>query len=107
MSEQSNQSSNTDRRLDALESQLRETQLLYEMQFGNDKISGAMVSLLTKMSEDVRDVKLALFGEAKDGSVGLLVRLDRLEQWSKTARWAIGVLFVAGVGELAYIIFRG
>lgn len=106
MSDQPNQPSNLQARVDALESKQRETQLLYEMQFGNDKITGAMVTLLTGMADDLKDVKLALFGEAKDGSVGLLVRLDRLEQWAKTARWAIGILFTAGVGELAYIILR-
>lgn len=105
MNEQNNRPTDASR-LDKLEAELRETKLLYDMQFGTDRVAGAMVSLLTSMAKDLTDVKTALFGDAKDGSVGLLVRLDRLEQWSKTARWAIAVLFTAGVGELAYIILR-
>lgn len=106
MNQQANPPDPRDLRISALESRVQELQLLYEMQFGNDKVAGAMVQLLTSMSSDLKDVKMALFGNAKEGSVGLLVRLDRLEQWSKTARWVIGVMFVTVVGQLGYIMIR-
>jgi len=93
-------------RIDELENKVRELELGYEVQFGSDRTSGAIVSLLSSMSTDLKDVKMALFGDAKDGSIGLLVRLDRLEQWSKTARWVIGALFVAGAGEVIWRLFH-
>lgn len=95
-----------DKRIEDLEKTVQELQLLYAMQFGNDKVAGAMVGLLTTMSSDLKDVKTALFGEARDGSGGLLVRIDRLEQWAKTARWVIATIVAAGIGEVIWFIIN-
>lgn len=93
-----------DERIEHLEQEVRDLKLSFALQFGNDKVAGALLTTLTAMAKDVHEMKTAMFGDS--AQAGLMVRLDRLEQWSNTARWSIGVLFVAGVGELAYIIFR-
>lgn len=108
MSQQPNQPSeprdHRDARIAALETQVQELKLQFSMQFGTDKVAGAMVTLLTTMSEDLKDVKTALFGEPGEESVGLLVRLDRIEQWTSGAKWVLGVVVVEGVGILGWLL---
>jgi hypothetical protein len=96
-----------DTRIEALEEKVRELQLHYEMQFGNEKVSGAIVSLLTSMSSDIKDVKMALFGNPQEPeSIGLLVRLDRMEQWSAQAKWVLGSIATSVIAELAWLVFH-
>ena len=96
-----------DERIAHLEEEVNDLKLSFALQFGTDKVAGEIVTLVTTMSADLKDVKTALFGDASDTEkVGLLVRLDRLEQAAKTSRWWSRTFAVACVGELIYIIFR-
>lgn len=105
MHQQSNQPGDPrDARIAALESEVNELKLQFSLQFGTDKVAGAVVSLLTAMSSDLKDVKTALFGEPGEESVGLLVRLDRIEQWTSGAKWVLGVVVVEGVGILGWLL---
>jgi len=91
-----------DKRIAALEREITNLRFQYELQFGNEKVSGAVVTLLTTMASDLKEVKAAIFGDPADGSVGLFLRLDRMEQWQKTARWTISALFTACAGQIVW-----
>jgi hypothetical protein len=93
-------------RITALEQAVNTLRHRYETQFGNEETEGVMVSLITTMAADLKEVSLALRGDTPDGRNGLLVRIDRLEQWKYGATWWIRALATAGLGELIYIILR-
>lgn len=73
-------------------------------------VSAPMVRMqmtLDQIVHDVQDMKALISGH--DGSVGLMLRVDRLEQSESTARrhWgvlytAIVTLFVTGAGKILY-----
>lgn len=95
-----------DKKIDELERDVAQLKLTYALQFGTDQVSGAIVTLLTSMSEDLKTVKSALSGDRPDGSDGLLVRLDRLEQAAKNSKWWTRVFAAACIAELAYILIH-
>lgn len=95
-----------DKRIAHLEEEVRDLKLSFALQFGTDKVAGALLTTITAMAEDVREMKVALFGDASQEKVGLLVRLDRLEQSAKASKWWSRVFACACVAELFYIIFK-
>ena len=52
------------------------------------------------MSEDVKVIRSFIEG---NGTPGLKVRVDRLEQFYRAAVWVLGVCFVAALGAIASI----
>lgn len=96
-----------DKRIAHLEEEVQDLKLSFALQFGTDKVAGALLTTIQSMAQDMKDVKTALFGDASDTEkVGLLVRLDRLEQQAKTSKWWSRAFATIGIAELAYIIFR-
>lgn len=96
-------------RIEHLEEEVRSLQLSFALQFGTDKVTGALLTTIQTIAEDVKELKemkVALFGDGKGENVGLLVRLDRLEQAAKTSKWWSRAFATIGIAELAYIIFK-
>lgn len=96
-----------DARIDVLEREVQHLKLNFEMKFGNEDNKGTLVTLLSGMAADLKDMKLAMFGDPRDSnSVGLMVRIDRLEQWAGTAKWVIGTSTTALIGEIVWLVFH-
>ncbi len=96
-----------DARIDALEREVQHLKLNFEMKFGNEDNKGTLVTLLSSMASDLKDMKLAMFGDPRDGnSIGLMVRIDRLEQWAGQAKWVIGTSCTAIIGEIVWLVFH-
>lgn len=93
-----------DARIVILEAEVADLKLAYALQFGNDKVAGALLTTLKAMAKDVHEMKTAMFGDASQA--GLMVRLDRLEQSAFAARWWTRAFAAACVAELVYIIFK-
>lgn len=96
-----------DVRIEELEREVQKLKLNFEMKFGNDENKGTLVTLLSSMACDLKDMKLAMFGDPRDSqSIGLLVRIDRIEQWAGQAKWVIGSSATAIIGEIVWLVFH-
>ena len=54
---------------------------------------------LKNLQDDVSAIRR--FVEGDNGNPGLRVRIDRLEQFYRSAVWVLGTLFVAALGVIA------